>query len=24
VTREIDIAPGDKGTELRWTGEAFE
>lgn len=24
VTREIDIAAGDKGTELRWTGEAFE
>ena len=24
VTREIDIAPGDKGTELRWTGESFE
>ena len=24
VSREIDIAPGDKGTELRWTGEAFE
>ena len=24
VTQEIDIAPGDKGTELRWTGEAFE
>jgi tetratricopeptide (TPR) repeat protein len=24
VTREVDIAPGEKGTELRWTGEAFQ
>jgi hypothetical protein len=24
VTREVDIAPGDKGTELRWNGEAFQ
>ncbi len=24
VTREVDVAPGDKGTELRWNGEAFE
>lgn len=24
VTREVDILPGDKGTELRWTGEAFQ
>jgi tetratricopeptide (TPR) repeat protein len=24
VTREVDLAPGDKGTELRWNGEAFE
>ncbi len=24
VTREVEIAPGDKGTELRWTGEAFQ
>jgi hypothetical protein len=23
VTREIDLAPGDKGTELRWNGETF-
>ena len=24
VTREVDVAPGDKGMELRWTGEAFQ
>jgi hypothetical protein len=24
VSREVDIAPGDRGTELRWNGEAFE
>jgi Ca-activated chloride channel family protein len=24
VTREVDIVAGDKGTELRWNGEAFE
>jgi len=24
VTREVDIAPGEKGTELRWTGEVFQ
>jgi tetratricopeptide (TPR) repeat protein len=24
VTREVDIAPGEKGAELRWNGEAFE
>jgi tetratricopeptide (TPR) repeat protein len=24
VTREVDIPPDDKGTELRWNGEAFE
>ncbi|HSO33027.1 MAG TPA: hypothetical protein VLT33_10925, partial [Labilithrix sp.] len=24
VTREVDIPPNDKGTELRWNGEAFE
>lgn len=24
VTREVDIPPGDKGVELRWTGEAFQ
>lgn len=24
VTREVDIAPGDKGTELRWNGEVFQ
>jgi tetratricopeptide (TPR) repeat protein len=24
VTREVDIPPDEKGTELRWTGEAFE
>lgn len=24
VTREVEIAPGDKGTELRWNGEVFQ
>lgn len=24
VTREVDVPSGDKGTELRWNGEAFE
>jgi tetratricopeptide (TPR) repeat protein len=24
VTREVDIAPGEKGTELRWNGESFQ
>jgi tetratricopeptide (TPR) repeat protein len=24
VTREVDIAPGDRGTELRWNGEVFQ
>lgn len=24
VTREVDVAAGDKGTELRWNGDAFE
>jgi tetratricopeptide (TPR) repeat protein len=24
VTREVDIAPGEKGAELRWNGEAFQ
>ena len=24
VTREVDIAPGEKGTELRWNGEVFQ
>jgi hypothetical protein len=24
VSREVDVAPGEKGTELRWNGEAFE
>jgi tetratricopeptide (TPR) repeat protein len=24
VTREVDVAPGERGTELRWNGEAFE
>jgi hypothetical protein len=23
VTREVDVAPGDRGTELRWNGETF-
>ena len=24
VTREVDIAAGEKGTELRWNGESFQ